>query len=207
MLPRASALALALASTLAVGCAAEEGYTPIGGEENSDELCEQSNLDLREVNSVALELGDTGSADYTGSLEVTQFSRTQMSVDTDEIILSVPGGSIATFEIDEGNFDLFTSMVFAVDIRKPGETQWQDMSLTTNLYDIFWFTDVEFNGNTSDAAISTLRLCSTIGAEQGGIDIPYDLSEDYEVRLRPFPFEGFGDLVGRYDYTIHAHIQ
>lgn len=202
-----TSILLSLSCALALtACTGDQSYVPIG-EEQQDELCTQSNLDIIERESVALEFDDSGSGSFDGSLDVTLFSRTEMRVETTEIIVSVPADKIAAIDVEEGTWELFTNMVFTVDVRSPGDGVWQSLTVTTNLYDIFWFTNVELNGGTSKVAVSTLRLCSTLEASQDAIDFSaFDITGDYEVRIRAFPFEGAGDLVGTYDYTVNVSL-
>ena len=204
---RAFLVSLALTAAATSACVGDQSYTPIG-EGHEDELCQQPVLKLANSASVALEMDDRGNASYAGSLDVTHFSRTEMTVETKDIIVSVPGGSIASVEVEEGYWDLFTDMVLAIDVRKAGSSDWEQVSLETNAYDITWFTKVEFDGKLDIAAVSSLTLCSANAIGSESVSLPgLFLSEAYELRIRAFPFEGAGDLVGSYNYTVNVNIQ
>lgn len=196
-------LTLTSLASLSAACLGDQSYTPIG-EESADELCQQSLVSLNEIEQVALEVDASGQASYSGLLEVTDFSRTEMRVDTDEIIISVPAQSKIRVSVAEGNWDFFTDMVFAVDMREPGDSEWRELSVSASAYDLFWFKEVEFNAPARVSALSSLALCTSqeISAE----NLALELEGDYELRIRPFPFEGLGDLVGQYDYTIDVSI-
>ena len=198
----APVLSLGLLASLAMGCTGDQAYVPIG-DETQDELCQQTTVTLNEVNSTSIELFEPGaSASYEGELEVTLFSKTEMRVDTDEFIFTIPANSIATASMAAGSWDFFTDVVFTIDLRELGTSSWQELSITTSTYDISWFSDVELNGTTNQMASVTYPLCSTSAQEVPAFDVPFDLSKGYEMRLRAFPHNGFGDLVGTYDYTM-----
>jgi len=204
MSPLAPILSLSLVSALAIGCG-NQSYTPIS-EDNLDELCRQSTVALSESSSAAIELDASGQAHYDGSLDVRLFSKAEMRVDTEELIFSIPGGKIATVSAGEGTWDLFSNIVFAVDVRSPGTSEWQQISLTTSAYDIFWFTDLEFNGSTDVLAATTLSLCDSSKRDASNLPVSFDIQSDYEMRVRAFPFDGLGDLVGTYDYRIDVAV-
>jgi hypothetical protein len=199
-------LSLSLLSALAVGCTDAQSYTPIS-DDNLDELCEQSTVTLSDDTQIAVEFDGQGQASYEGSLDVTLFTSTEMRVDNQELIFSIPGGAIASVDVGEGTWDFFTSMVFSVDVREAGATEWQALSIATNFYDIFWFTDVEINGSTTVFNGTTLTLCTVSEREINGAEIPFDVSSDYELRIRVFPFDGAGDLVGTYDYSVDVTLR
>ena len=206
MSPLAPLLSLSLLSALAIGCTENQSYTPISGD-NLDELCEQSTVTLSDDTQIAVEFDAQGVANYEGSLDVTLFTNTEMRVDNQELIFSIPGGAIASVDVAEGTWDVFTSMVFSVDVREAGATEWETLSVATSAYDIFWFTEMEINGSTSAFDAETLTLCSATEADITGFDIPFNVSSDYELRIRVFPFDGFGDLVGTYDYSVGVTLQ
>lgn len=199
-------LSLSLLSSLVVACTDAQSYTPIS-EDNLDELCQQSTVTLSDDTQVAVEFDVDGRASYQGSLEVTLFTDTEMRVDNQELIYSIPGGAIASVDVGEGTWDFFTSMVFSVDVREAGTTAWQDLSIETSQYDIFWFTEMEINGSTSAFAGSTLTLCTASERTINGLEVPFDVSSDYEMRIRVFPFDGAGDLVGNYNYSVDVTLQ
>ncbi len=204
-----SAILCASLATLSGACAAEEGYSPIGGEENSDELCKQGTLAFTESSTVAVEFNSLGEATYEGSLDVTLFSKTEMRVDTEELIFSVPADSILNIGIESADhFDVWTAMVYSIDVRAPGKSEWQPLDILPDSENIFWYTDIEINGASSDAALSTLLLCNASPVELD-VELPWhlDVANDYEVRLQAFPFEGYGDLVGSYKYAVNASIR
>ncbi len=202
-------LSLALLTSAATsGCISDQSYTPIG-EDREDELCKQTqNVDLSTTQSLALELDASGGASYSGSLEVTQFSRTSMKVDTEDLIVSVPAGSIASIEVDQGTYEFFTSMVFAIDVRATGSEAWQRFSVPTTELDFYWFTRVELNGAKGVGSLSTISPCSTTAATNDDAALPPGVFDgDHELRIRAFPFDGVGDLVGVYDYDVTVTVE
>ena len=197
------ALSLTLLSALALGCAGDQAYTPINVDQE-DTLCRQSTVRLNETSAAAIEFNDDGSANHEGEVEVTLFTETEMRVDTEEVIFSVPGGKIVTVNVGEGSWDFFTDMVFSVDVREAGSSAWDEMSISTNAYDIVWFNSIELNGGNNDLALSTYALCSTRKQDAAGLEFPFDVSKDYEMRIRAYPFNGAGDLVGSYKYNLEV---
>lgn len=194
-------LSLSLLASLAIGCTGDQAYVPIG-EETQDELCQQSTVRLNEINTINAEFDAGDTASYDGELEVTLFTKTEMRVDTDEVIFSVPANKIATISMAAGTWDFFTDMVFTVDVRQPGTLSWQEIALTTSSYDITWFSDIELNGPTKKMTAVTYPLCSTSAQETPAFDVPFELSTGYELRIRAFPHNGFGDLAGNYEYSV-----
>lgn len=203
---------LPLALLFTAACVGEQAYTPISTDQ-SDEICKQGSgvaggeLELSSTGSVGLELDEDGVAYYESTLEVTDFSASDMRVAGEEIIVSIPANRTATFHVEEGDWELFTNMVFKLDVRHAGESEWQDMVLDFSLYDIDWFTEVEFSSELQLSSVSTIRRCSTVEIGGENIELAFDLSEDYEVRMRAFPFEGLGDLVGEYDYAVSVSVR
>ena len=51
------------------------------------------------------------------------------------------------------------------------------------------------------------RLCTASERTINGLEVPFDASSDYEMRIRVFPFDGAGDLVGTYDYSVDVTLQ
>ncbi len=199
---RALLISLALTAASTSACLGDQSYTPIG-EDREDDLCPQSKVDLIETQAQALELDEAGAAVYQGSLEVTEFTRTSMRVETEELIVSIPAGSITTLEVAPQNYEYFSEMVFAVDVRQPGDQNWRPIEMESDSYQVSWFSTLEFNGNTESASFETLALCTATAINAEQIQLPKsELSGDHELRIRVLPFDGIGDAVGAYDYDL-----
>jgi hypothetical protein len=204
---RAVLISLALSAAAASACVGDQSYTPIG-EGQEDDLCLNFAREIVNAGSIAVETDEAGNASYSGAVDVTQFSRTSMTAETQELIISVPGGSSAGVEVEAGIWEYFNDMVFTIDLRNAGSDIWEPVELPATGYDVVWFTKVQVNGAQGDVAASSLALCSSdpIGSES--LQVPYvDTSNDYEIRLRTLPFEGIGDAVGSYDYTVNVNIR
>jgi hypothetical protein len=205
---RSFALSLALLTAAATGaCLTDQSYTPIG-EETEDKLCTQTAANLYSTNTKTLALDGAGRATYSGTSEVSEFSRSSIDVHTEELIIAVPAGSSAGIEIGQGALEYFTSMVFAVDIRRAGGQRWEPIALATPNYDITWFNSIDVDASQYSAVLSTLSLCSTSTIDTTLTDLPSDvLSSDHEIRLRAYPFDGVGDAIGVYDYELTVSVR
>jgi hypothetical protein len=132
-----------------------------------------------------------------------------MTAETQELIVSVPGGSTAGVEVEEGVWEYFNDMIFTLDIRNAGTDIWEPAEFASAPgYDVLWFTKVQINGAAGDVSASSLALCSSDAIGTESLQVPYvDTSKDYEIRIRTLPFEGLGDAVGSYDYTVNVNIR
>lgn len=221
----AACLLISLVSTLAVACTDDEILVP-ASEDKLDTLCPEEPTSVLLTTSEApveyeFPVGNYGApqvARFDGTLNYISATDNEMHVDTQELIFNIPGSHLVTIEAGEGRTDLFTTMTFAVDFREPGTTAWQSIFLPAIQYDVWWFTNMELSGvdvnpdsepgigdnwySENTMSFDTLTLCEAKNWSLTSYGLPFDATKDYEMRIRVFPFKGFGSLEGVYDYNL-----